>query len=95
MAAYYTGTGDGSGTCAANTTDYGAPASLTSIGTSPNYTTFGFNATNTATTYGDQLASIASPGASVNAVVLAAGVNVTQASGVYTTTLQLIATGTY
>ena len=95
VAAYYTGTGDGSGTCAANTTDYGAPASLTSIGTSPNYTTFGFNATNTATTYGDQLASIASPGASVNAVVLAAGVNVTQASGVYTTTLQLIATGTY
>jgi hypothetical protein len=95
VTSYYTGAGDGSGTCAANTTDDGTTASLTSIGTSPNYTTFGFNATNTATTYGDQLASIAAPGTTVNAVVIAAGVNVTQASGIYTTTLQLIATGTY
>jgi hypothetical protein len=95
VAAYYDGTGDGSGTCAANTTDDNTTASLTSIGTSPNYTTFGFNATNTATTYGDQLASITAPGTSVNAVVFAAGINATQADGIYTTTLQLIATGTY
>ncbi len=96
VTSYYDGTGDGSGTCAANTTDDGTTASLTSIGTSPNYTTFGFNLVNTnTTTYGDQLASISAPGNSVNAVVIAAGVNATQAEGVYTTTLQLIATGTY
>ena len=92
----YDGTGDGSGTCAANTTDDNTTAALSSIGTSPNYTTFGFTLANTnTTTYGDQLASIAAPGNSVNAVVIAAGVNATQAEGVYTTTLQLIATGTY
>jgi hypothetical protein len=95
VTSYYDGTGDGSGTCAANTTDDNTTASLTSIGTNPNYTTFGFNSTNAATTYGDQLASITAPGTSVNAVVFAAGVNATQAEGIYTTTLQLIATGTY
>jgi len=94
----YDGTGDGTGTCAATsgyTTDDNTTASLSAIGTSPNYTTFGLNATNIATTYGDELASISAPGASINAVVLAAGVSVTQASGIYTSTLQLIATGTY
>jgi len=95
VASYYDGTGDGTGTCAANTTDDNTTASLTSIGTAPNYTTFGFNATNTATTYGDQLSSISAPGSSINAVVLAAGVNVTQADGIYTTKLELIAVGSY
>jgi len=90
---YYSGVGN-SGTCSATVQDSGSTLALSSLGTP--YATFGFNLTNTnTTTYGDELASITAPGASVNVVVLAAGVSVTQASGVYTTTLQLIATGTY
>ena len=92
IATTYIGTSNG-GTCAGTTTDTGGTLVTTSLG-SP-YATFGFNLTNTTSTYGDQLASIAAPGASINQVVLAAGVSVTQASGIYTTTLQLIATGTY
>jgi hypothetical protein len=90
---YYAGTGN-SGTCSGTTQDTGGTLNLTSLG-GPPYATFGFNATNTATTYGDQLSSIAAPGTSVNIVVLAAGVNATQADGIYLTTLQLIAIGTY
>jgi hypothetical protein len=90
---YYAGTGN-SGTCSGTSQDSGGTLATTSLG-SP-YATFGFNLTNTnTTTYGDQLSSITAPGASVNIVVLAAGVNVTQADGIYSTTLQLIATGTY
>ncbi len=88
----YIGTSN-SGTCAGTTTDTGGTLVTTSLG-SP-YATFGFNSVNTTSTYGDELASISAPGASINQVVLAAGVSVTQASGIYTTTLQLIATGTY
>jgi hypothetical protein len=83
-----------SGTCAGTVQDSGGALVSTAVGT-PNPATFGLNTTNTLGTYGDQMASIAAPGASVNTVVLAASVSVTQASGVYTTTLQLIATGTY
>jgi hypothetical protein len=88
----YIGTSN-SGTCSGTVTDTGGTLVTTSLG-SP-YATFGFNSANTTSTYGDQLSSIAAPGASINQVVLAAGVSVTQASGIYTTTLQLIATGTY
>jgi len=92
VATDYTGTVNG-GACSATVTDTGGAAVTTSLGTP--YATFGFNLTNTTSTYGDLLASFANPGASVNQVALGAGVNVTQPSGIYTTTIQLIATGTY
>ena len=92
VATNYIGTSNG-GSCAATVNDTGGSAVLTSLG-SP-YATFGFNTTNTSSTYGDQLSSISGVGASINQVVLAAGANVTQADGIYTTTLQLIATGSY
>jgi hypothetical protein len=88
----YQGVGAG-GTCAGATNNSGGTLSTTNLGTP--YATFGFNSTNTGSTYGDQLASIAAPGSSVNAIVLAAGVNATQGDGIYSTTLQLIATGAY
>ncbi len=81
------------GTCASTVTDTGGTAVLSSLGTP--YATFGFNLTNTTSTYGDLLATLVSPGATVDQVALGAGVNVTQPSGIYTTTIQLIATGTY
>jgi len=92
VATDYLGTSN-SGTCASTVTDTGSTAVLTSLG-SP-YATFGFNLTNTTSTYGDLLATLPNPGATVNQVALGAGVNVTQPSGVYATSLQLIATGTY
>jgi len=92
VATTYTGTSN-AGACSATVTDTGLTAVLSSLGTP--YATFGFNSTNTTSTYGDLLATYAGPGASVDQVALAAGVNVTQPSGIYTTTLQLIATGTY
>jgi hypothetical protein len=92
VATDYLGTSNG-GACSATVTDTGSPALLTSLGTP--YATFGFNLTNTTSTYGDLLATLPAPGLTVNQVALGAGVNVTQPSGIYTTTLQLIATGTY
>ncbi len=90
----YQGTSNG-GTCSGLATLSDVNTTQTTAALGATYATFGFNSTNTTSTYGDELAAITAPGASVNAVVLAAGVSVTQASGVYTTTLQLIATGTY
>jgi len=92
VATDYLGTSNG-GSCATTVTDTGGTAVLTSLGTP--YATFGFNSTNTTSTYGDLLATLAAPGATTNQLALAAGVNLTQPSGIYTTTLQLIATGTY
>ncbi len=83
VATDYLGTSNG-GTCSSTVSDTGSTAVLSSLGTP--YATFGFNTTNTTSTYGDQLASLASPGVSVNQVALAAGVNFTQPSGIYTTT---------
>jgi hypothetical protein len=88
----YQGTSNG-GNCNTTVTDTGSTGVLTSLG-SP-YATFGFNLTNTTSTYGDLLATLVTPGLTVDQLALAAGVNVTQPSGIYTTTLQLIATGTY
>ena len=92
VAGDYLGTGN-SGACSATVTDTGSTAVLTSLGTP--YATFGFNLTATTSTYGDLLATFSAPGSSVDQVALGAGVNVTQPSGIYTTSLQLIATGTY
>ena len=92
VATSYLGTSNG-GTCAGTVTDTGITAALSSLG-SP-YATFGFNSTNTTSTYGDLLATLATAGASVNQIALAAGANLTQPSGIYSTTLQLICTGTY
>jgi hypothetical protein len=92
VATDYIGTSNG-GTCASTVSDTGGTGVITSLGTP--YATFGYNATNTTSTYGDLLATLVSPGATVNQVALGAGVNVTQPSGIYTTTIQLIATGTY
>jgi len=92
VATDYIGTSNG-GACSGTVSDTGGTAVLTSLGTP--YATFGFNSTNTTSTYGDLMATLASAGASVNQVVFAAGVNLTQPSGIYSTTLQLVATGTY
>ena len=92
VASDYTGTANG-GACSATVSDTGGTAVTSSLGTP--YATFGFNSTATTSTYGDLLATFATPGTSVNQVALAAGVSFTQPSGVYTTTIQLIATGTY
>jgi hypothetical protein len=92
VATDYIGTSNG-GNCSSTVSDTGGTAVTTSLGTP--YATFGFNSTNTTSTYGDLLATLANPGATVNQVALAAGVSFTQPSGVYTTALQLIATGTY
>jgi len=92
VATDYLGTSN-SGSCASTVTDTGATAVVTSLGTP--YATFGFNSTNTTSTYGDLLATLAVPGITTNQLALAAGVNLTQPSGIYTTTLQLIATGSY
>jgi hypothetical protein len=92
VATDYVGTSNG-GACSATVTDTGGTAVLTSLGTP--YATFGFNTTNTTSTYGDLLATLVNPGATLNQVALGAGVNFTQPSGVYTSTIQLIATGTY
>jgi len=89
---YYAGTSNG-GNCDNTISDTGGAAVLTSLG-SP-YATFGFNATNTGSTFGDLLATLPTPGTTIDQLALGAGVNVTQPSGVYTTSLQLIATGTY
>ncbi len=92
VATDYVGNSNG-GSCASVVTDTGGTAVITSLGTP--YATFGFNATATTSTYGDLLATMPVAGATIGQVVLAAGVNVTQPSGIYTTTLQLIAIGTY
>jgi hypothetical protein len=92
VATDYLGTSNG-GACSATITDTGSAALLSSLGTP--YATFGFNLTSTTSTYGDLLATLPAPGSTVNQVALGAGVNVTQPSGVYATSLQLIATGTY
>ncbi len=56
--------------------------------------TFGFNLTNTTSTYGDQIAAQAA-GAATGIIAFIGNVSATQVSGVYTTTLTFIATGTY
>jgi len=74
----------------------GSPCSGTTTGASGDGGAhFGFNTTNTLSTYGDQFATVSAGSSSTGVLAFIANIPVSQPAGVYTTTLHLIATGTY
>lgn len=85
-ATYYSG-----GTCQAQTTQTAGTGSTGGAGSA----TFGFNTTNTLSTYGDPISADAAGGVSTGTIAFIANIPTTQTAGIYTTTLTFIATGTY
>jgi hypothetical protein len=80
----------GGSTCNTQTSQTAGTGSSGGAGTA----TFGFNTANTGSTYGDEIAS-ATAGTAVGVMVFMANVAITQVAGIYSTTLDFIATGTY
>lgn len=56
---------------------------------------FGFNTTNTTSTYGDSIAKETAGSNSTGIVAMIGNISASQTAGIYTTTLTFIATGTY
>jgi hypothetical protein len=56
---------------------------------------YGFNTTNTTSTYGDTIAKESAGSNSTGIIPMIANINTAQIAGIYTTTLTFIATGTY
>jgi len=89
-----TGFGGGSGDCSTTTqtAGTGSTGGNGSGGTEPY---FGFDATNTSSTYGQVFANKTAGASSTGTIAFIGNISTTQQAGIYTTTLIFVATGTY